>query len=67
MRAIEIRQPGGPEVLVAAQRPDPVPKAGELLIAVTASGVSVMAIGAAFWGLVAGLFALGLERIKKRL
>lgn len=35
--------------------------------AVTASGVSVMAIGAAFWGLVAGLFALGLERIKKRL
>ncbi|HPO20579.1 MAG TPA: NAD(P)H-quinone oxidoreductase [Rubrivivax sp.] len=40
MRAIEIRQPGGPEVLVAAQRPDPVPKAGELLIAVTASGVN---------------------------
>lgn len=40
MRAIEIRQPGGPEVLVAVQRPDPVPRAGELLIAVTASGVN---------------------------
>ncbi len=40
MQAIEIKQPGGPEVLVPAQRPDPVPKAGELLIAVTASGVN---------------------------
>ena len=40
MRAIEICQPGGPEVLVPTQRPDPVPRAGELLIAVTASGVN---------------------------
>ena len=40
MRAVEIKQPGGPEVLVATQRPEPVPKAGELLIAVTASGVN---------------------------
>ena len=40
MQAIEIKQPGGPEVLVPAQRPDPVPKPGELLIAVTASGVN---------------------------
>jgi putative PIG3 family NAD(P)H quinone oxidoreductase len=40
MQAIEIKQPGGPEVLVPTQRPDPVPKAGELLIAVTASGVN---------------------------
>ena len=40
MHAIEIRQPGGPEVLVPTQRPDPVPKAGELLIAVTASGIN---------------------------
>ena len=40
MRAVEIRQPGGPEVLVATQRPDPAPQAGELLIAVTASGVN---------------------------
>jgi NADPH2:quinone reductase len=40
MHAIEIKQPGGPEVLVPTQRPDPVPKAGELLIAVAASGVN---------------------------
>ena len=40
MQAIEIKQPGAPEVLVPTQRPDPVPKAGELLIAVTASGVN---------------------------
>jgi NADPH2:quinone reductase len=40
MHAIEIKQPGGPEVLVPTQRPDPAPKAGELLIAVAASGVN---------------------------
>ena len=40
MQAIEIQQPGGPEVLMPTRRPDPVPKAGELLIAVTASGVN---------------------------
>ena len=40
MQAIEIKQPGGPEVLVPTQRPDPAPKAGELLIAVSASGVN---------------------------
>ena len=40
MRAIEIAQPGGPEVLREVQRPDPVPQPGELLIAVQASGVN---------------------------
>jgi NADPH:quinone reductase len=40
MRAIEIAQPGGPEVLRETSRPDPVAKAGELLIAVQASGVN---------------------------
>lgn len=40
MQAIEIQKPGGPEVLVPTQRPEPEPKAGELLIAVTASGVN---------------------------
>jgi NADPH:quinone reductase len=40
MRAIEIAQAGGPEVLREAQRPDPVPKPGELLIAVQASGIN---------------------------
>jgi NADPH:quinone reductase len=40
MRAIEIAQAGGPEVLRETQRPDPVPKPGELLIAVQASGIN---------------------------
>lgn len=40
MRAIEIAQPGGPEVLRETQRPDPVARPGELLIAVQASGVN---------------------------
>ncbi|MEN9420215.1 MAG: hypothetical protein RI988_3836 [Pseudomonadota bacterium] len=40
MRAIEITQPGGPQVLVPCERPDPVPRAGELLVQVSASGVN---------------------------
>lgn len=40
MKAIEIRAPGGPEVLVPAMRPVPVPAAGEVLIRVAASGVN---------------------------
>ena len=40
MRAIEIAGFGGPEVLRATQRPVPVPMAGELLIAVQASGIN---------------------------
>lgn len=40
MLAIEIRGPGGPEVLVPVVRPDPVPADGEVLIAVEAAGVN---------------------------
>jgi len=40
MRAVEISAPGKPEVLKACDRPRPEPKAGELLIAVQASGVN---------------------------
>jgi len=40
VQAIEIKQPGGPEVLVPTQRPAPTPHAGELLIAVNASGIN---------------------------
>ncbi|URI06223.1 NAD(P)H-quinone oxidoreductase [Aquincola tertiaricarbonis] len=40
MNAIEIAAPGGPEVLRLVQRPDPVPAAGELLIAVKAAGIN---------------------------
>lgn len=40
MKAIEIVQPGGPEVLVPCERATPVPVSGEMLIAVAASGVN---------------------------
>lgn len=40
MRAIEITQPGAPDVLKLCERPMPVPKAGEILIKVHAAGVN---------------------------
>ena len=41
MRAIEISQPGPPDVLTLAERPVPALKAGELLIKVHAAGVNI--------------------------
>ena len=40
MIAIEIREPGDPDVLVAVQRPTPSPAADEVLIRVAAAGVN---------------------------
>jgi putative PIG3 family NAD(P)H quinone oxidoreductase len=40
MICIEISSPGSPEVLEAAERPDPVPGPGEVLIRVAAAGVN---------------------------
>lgn len=40
MKAVEIVQPGGPEVLVLTDRPMPEPKGGEVLIKVSAAGVN---------------------------
>ena len=40
MTAIEIREPGGPEVLVPAKRPVPEPAEGEVLIRTAAAGVN---------------------------
>src|SRR4051812_43513739 len=40
MRCIEIREPGGPQVLVPTTRAVPSPRAGEVLIAVAAAGVN---------------------------
>jgi len=37
---IEIREPGGPDVLVPATRPMPVPGAGEILIRIAAAGIN---------------------------
>jgi NADPH2:quinone reductase len=40
MRAIEIGEPGGPDVLRPVERPVPEPRDGEVLIRVTAAGVN---------------------------
>ena len=40
MKAIEISKPGAPDVLLPAERPVPVPKAGEVLVKVAATGVN---------------------------
>ncbi|GAB3765550.1 NAD(P)H-quinone oxidoreductase [Microlunatus parietis] len=40
MQAIEVAEPGGPEVLRPVQREQPVPGAGEILIKTTAIGVN---------------------------
>src|SRR5438552_14208535 len=40
MLAVEISAPGPPEVLKPVERPDPVPRAGEVLIKVAAAGVN---------------------------
>ena len=40
MRAVEISQPGGPEVLRLAELPKPAPKANEILVKVAAAGVN---------------------------
>lgn len=37
---IEIKAPGGPEMLVPATRPVPEPKPGEVLIRIAAAGVN---------------------------
>ena len=40
MTAVEIREPGPPEVLRAVERPVPEPRSGEVLIRVAAAGVN---------------------------
>jgi NADPH2:quinone reductase len=40
MRAVEITQPGGPEVLKPAVRPNPAPRPGEIIVKVAAAGVN---------------------------
>ncbi len=40
MKAVEISRPGGPEVLVMVDRPMPEPKAGEVLIKISAAGIN---------------------------
>lgn len=44
MRAIQITEPGGPEVLTLTELPDPTPGPGELLVEVAAAGVNYIDI-----------------------
>lgn len=50
--------------LGAALAAEPHRFAAVITLAVTASGLSLLGIGPAFWGLLAGLLVLGLERAK---
>lgn len=52
--------------LSIAMRDDDGRIAATVAFAVTASGVSAFAIGPAFWGLLAGLAVLGLDRFRKK-
>ncbi|TMA08884.1 MAG: NAD(P)H-quinone oxidoreductase, partial [Deltaproteobacteria bacterium] len=40
MRAIVVKQPGGPEVLQLAEVSDPQPREGDLIVRVRAAGVN---------------------------
>ncbi len=40
MRAVQVAEPGGPEVMRLVELPDPTPGAGELLVEVVAAGVN---------------------------
>jgi NADPH:quinone reductase len=44
MRAIVVSEPGGPEVLVAAEHADPVARAGQVVVDVAAAGVNFIDI-----------------------
>ena len=50
--------------LAGAFMPEPTRFAAALTLAVTASGVAAFGVGAAFWGLMAGLALQGLERFR---
>ncbi|MBX3581903.1 MAG: benzoate/H(+) symporter BenE family transporter [Rhizobiaceae bacterium] len=52
--------------LAIALKDDRERMAATISFAVTASGIALLGIGSAFWGLVAGLVVLGLDALKKR-
>ncbi len=52
--------------LTIALRDEAGRMAATVTFAVTASGLSLFGIGSAFWGLVAGLAVVGLDRLKKK-
>lgn len=64
MRAVVMTQVGGPETLAWVERPEPVPKAGEVLVEIAAAGINFMDIGVRqgmSWTEVANPKVLGVE------
>jgi NADPH2:quinone reductase len=64
VRAVVIEQPGGPEVLTLVDVPEPVPGAGEVLVAVEAVGVNPVDAGNRSnpsWAGVAAPYVVGYE------
>lgn len=64
MKAVTMTHGGGPEVMTLVERPDPVPAAGQVLVAIGASGVNFMDIGVRqgnFWTEMAYPKTLGVE------
>ena len=51
--------------LTGAMTPPATRFAATVTLMVTASGVAMFGIGAAFWGLMAGLLICGLDRLKR--
>ena len=76
MRVIEISRPGGPDVLLPADRPVPVPGAGEIVLRVAYAGVNrpdalqragAYAIGLGLPFLLAALFITRSMRLMNRI
>ena len=68
MRAIVIKQPGGPEVLSVEERPDPTPAPGQVLIEVKAFGLNQAEIyfRKGVWGNVAEISGIECVGVVKR-
>ena len=68
MRAIVIKQPGGPEVLSVEERPDPTPAPGQVLIEVKAFGLNHAEIyfRQGVWGNVAEISGIECVGVVKR-
>ena len=64
MRAVVVGEPGGPDALTTAELPDPVPGAGQVVVAVDAAGVNPVDLGNrsdARWSGVESPYVVGYE------
>ena len=64
MRAVVVGEPGGPDALTTAELPDPMPGAGQVVVAVEAAGVNPVDLGNrsdAGWSGVESPYVVGYE------